>query len=98
MLGAVVATAVLLAPLGRALVASRRAAAAADLAALAGAVAVQQGREPCAEASAVATANHARLSSCSVLAEDVRVGVDVDAGRVLGRPLWVSGRARAGPS
>ncbi len=98
LLGAVVATAVLLGSLAGALVASRRAAAAADLAALAGAAAVQQGRDACAEASAVAAANHARLAACAVLAQDVRVGVAVDAGRVLGRRLRVSARARAGPS
>jgi secretion/DNA translocation related TadE-like protein len=98
LLGALVTVAVLLAPLAGALVASRRAAAAADLAALAGASAVQHGQDGCAAAARVAAANHARLASCGVSTEDVRVGVVVDAGRVLGRALEVSARARAGPS
>jgi secretion/DNA translocation related TadE-like protein len=98
LLGALVSVAVALAPLGGALVASRRAAAAADLAALAGASALQQGRDACAAAARVAAANDARVAACAVRADDVRLRVVVDAGRVLGRSLEVSGRARAGPS
>jgi secretion/DNA translocation related TadE-like protein len=98
LLAALVAVAVALAPLGGALVASRRAAAAADLAALAGASALQRGQDACAAAARVAAANHARVASCAVGMQDVRLRVVVDAGRVLGRSLQVSGRARAGPS
>ncbi len=53
--------------------AHRTAQAAADLAALAGAGAQARGRDPCASSDAVATANGARLLTCEVSGDDVRV-------------------------
>lgn len=77
--------------------AHRRAEAAADLAALAGAAAWQRARDPCAAAGAVARANGAALGACTTgAAGDVTVEVSVvAAGRLalLGR---FEARARAG--
>ena len=65
-----------------AMVASHRTAqAAADLAALSGATSLADGGDPCAEATAVATANGARLTSCAVDDRDVRVAVEVTGPR-----------------
>lgn len=73
-------------------VAHRRAQAAADLAALAGAGAPGAG---CAEADRVATANGARLSSCSRDGPDLLVVVSVEVkGVPFLREVWA--RARAG--
>ena len=58
-------------------VAQRRAQAAADLAALAGATAAAQGRDACVAASDTARANDAVLVSCVNADADVRVEVRV---------------------
>lgn len=83
--------------LGGLVLGQRRAAAAADLAALAGAAAVQQGQPGCTAAGLVAAANGTRLTSCSEQGETVLVAVVADAGSVLGSEVRVPGRARAGP-
>ena len=94
---------VLLAFQGGVLVAQRRVQAAADLAALAGAAALQRGEDGCAAASAVAGRNGALLSSCQVsggagrAGRDVVVTVERDGPAVLGRSVTVEASARAGP-
>ncbi len=79
------------------LVSQRRAAAVADLAALAGAVAVQRGDDPCAATEELVARSRAALAHCAVVGEDVRVVVRVELGDVAGLPLRVSARGRAGP-
>ncbi len=74
-----------------------RAASAADLSALAGADAWQDGRSACAAADQVARANSTRLVSCAEAAGTVQVLVAAKSVRLLGR-RWESVRtARAGP-
>jgi secretion/DNA translocation related TadE-like protein len=80
------------------LVDHRRAAAAADLAALAGAAALQRGDEACAVAASLAVDNGARLLTCSVEGADVLVTVEVAGPRWLGQQADLVGRARAGPA
>ena len=77
--------------------AQRRAQAAADLAALAGATAVPRGADGCAEASRVSMANGAALAACSVVAREVWVQVTVPGPSWPGRRVRVSAEARAGP-
>lgn len=74
----------------------RRAQAAADLAALAGASALQQGGDACHRADEIARRNGTDLRECRVA--DWQVAVVV-AGQVPvpGHPLIVRARARAGP-
>lgn len=79
-----------------------RAEQAADLAALAGATAVQRGGDGCAEARRVAAANAGVLTGCRVVDDgDVLVSVERAVPSVLAR--WLPGRsqaqarARAGP-
>jgi secretion/DNA translocation related TadE-like protein len=76
--------------------AHRRAQVAADLAALAGASALQGGADPCVAAERIAVRHAARLTSCVVDGSDVLVstGVRLDA-RLGGAEL--PARARAGP-
>jgi len=78
--------------------AHRRAQAAADLAALAGATARQRGEDPCAAAAAVATGNGAGLAVCRLDGADVVVSVRVEGPRHLGQGWLLRGEARAGPS
>lgn len=82
---------------GRATVAAHVAQAAADLSALAGAHALREGTDPCAEATGVADANEAVVVSCTVDARDVvvRTEVGADLGVFGARPA--SAVARAGP-
>lgn len=75
--------------------AHRRAQAAADLAALAGAT---SRAGPCAAAGSVALANGARLTSCTPEGVGVLVSVRVDTPPGLGRLLVIEARARAGPA
>lgn len=90
---------VLMAGVGGALVTVRRAQAAADLAALAGATAHAAGRVACAEATRVAGRNGTRVDSCAVLeGGDVRVVVSASVRGPWPQPLHVRGRARAGPA
>ena len=81
-----------------AVVADHRAAqAAADLAALAGAQAVQVGKSPCLAVEQVARANAAQVTRCSVVGTDVCVSVQTKAPALLGRTPTFIGRAHAGP-
>ena len=79
-----------------------RARAAADLSALSGAAAFQQGREPCAHAALTATQNGARVDRCSQVGDavdfvvTVRVSV-VARTRIPNMPRTVGAEAHAGP-
>lgn len=81
-------------------VAHRKAQAAADLAALAGASTladpVRSARDPCAIAGEVAAANDADLTSCSVEGQDLVVEVTVAGPHWLGQDDDLTARARAG--
>jgi secretion/DNA translocation related TadE-like protein len=77
---------------------SRRVAAAADLGALAGAAAAQQGEATCPRAAAIVALNRARMVSCTVHGGVVEVRASRPTHRVLGLGLTVSSRARAGPA
>ena len=82
---------------GAVVVAHRRSQAAADLAALAGAAALQRGSDACAAATDIAGRNQAELASCSVTGDDVLVEVRTTTGPMLGHRYPLSARARAGP-
>lgn len=75
--------------------AQRRAQAAADLAALAGADALDD--DACRTARRLARANGAALDVCEVHGFEVRVSVSVPGPTLPGRDLRVSAEARAGP-
>ena len=81
---------------GQVLVAQRRAASAADLAALAGAVTLQVGRDGCEAARRLTELGEARLEECRVDGEQVRVTAGVDL-TLLGHEVTVRSRAHAGP-
>ena len=74
----------------------RRAQVAADLAALAGAAALQRGADPCAAAATIARRQDARVSRCDVDGADVLVVTGVRVLPALGG-TELPGRARAGP-
>ena len=98
LVGALSVAAVLVAAVGAVVADQRRVASAADLAALAGAAAVQSGRDGCASAGAVAHRNAARLASCVVTGQVVLVRTHAaDTAPLLGRRLTVRSAARAGP-
>jgi secretion/DNA translocation related TadE-like protein len=83
---------------GAAAVARHRATAAADLAALAGAVRAVEGADACGTAARFAEANAARLTECTSTADavvDVEVSVPVRLGRL--GVFAATARARAGP-
>lgn len=71
---------------------------AADLAALAGARSLAQGKDACATASVIAAANGAGLTWCAVAGRDVTVEVVARGPHWLGQAADLSGRARAGPA
>ena len=76
--------------------------AAADLSALSGAAAFQQGREPCAQAALTAKHNGARMDHCSQVGDAVdfvvTIRVSVVAGTRLPQvPRTVAAEAHAGP-
>jgi len=74
----------------------RRAQAAADLAALAAAAALQRGAAACQEAARVAGRQRAVVTSCSVRGAEVLVVTAMDLPSALGGAT-VAARARAGP-
>ncbi|MDQ3627953.1 MAG: hypothetical protein M3419_03915 [Actinomycetota bacterium] len=78
--------------------ARHRAETAADLGALAGAVAVRDGSDGCAAAARVTAANDAVLASCVVADRTVEVTAIVTTGQLLGRTWELTGAARAGPA
>ena len=79
-----------------------RARAAADLSALSGAAAFQQGRDPCAQAALTARHNGARVDRCSQVGDvvdfvvTVRVSVEART-RMPQMPSTVAAEAHAGP-
>ncbi len=77
--------------------AHRRAQSAADLAALAGATAAQDGEDACVTAARVARGNDADLVDCAIQGDDVLVTVRVASPELAGHGWPVVGRARAGP-
>ena len=74
----------------------RRAQSAADLSALAGAAALQDGGDPCRRAAVIARRNAARLHGCSVDGWNVAVEV-ASTIRLPGGSLDLTARGRAGP-
>jgi secretion/DNA translocation related TadE-like protein len=76
----------------------RTAQAAADLAALAGAAALQDGGDACARAADVADRNRARLDDCEVDGWNVAVVVTAQTARLPGGVLDLRARGRAGPA
>ncbi len=74
----------------------RRAQAAADLAALAGATTLQDGGDGCAHAAHIAARNAARLASCEVDGWSVTLTV-VTSVHVPGGEITLGARGRAGP-
>jgi secretion/DNA translocation related TadE-like protein len=79
-------------------VGQRRAAAAADLAALAGAAAVQHGGNGCSAAGRIAAQNHTRLSGCAADGDVVSVRVTARVRSWFATDVAVHARARAGPA
>lgn len=79
------------------LVGHRRAQAAADLAALGGAGALQAGRDGCAAAGSVARENTTTLTGCRIERDTVVVRVRFAGPPLLGRQWPLEARARAGP-
>ena len=84
-----------LAAAGGLVTAQRRAQAAADLAALAGA---SRPDDACARAGEVAAANAAVMEACRLDGADVTVEVSVAGPRVPWRDVRVTAEARAGPA
>ena len=78
-------------------VAHRRAESAADLAALAGAAALQRQLDPCAAARRIAAVDGATTVRCEISGEDVVVLVRVRGPRWLGQRGDLEAQARAGP-
>lgn len=79
-------------------VAHRTAQSAADLAALAGARSLAEGRDACAAAVDLAAANGAEVTGCAVSGREVRVTVEVAGPRWLGQTGDLTAQARAGPA
>ena len=75
----------------------RTAQSAADLTALAGAAALQDGADPCRRARAIAARNRASLTSCEVEGWNVSVSVVTRSRPLLGQELELVARGRAGP-
>lgn len=96
-LGLILLVAAALGVVAAMVVAHRTAQAAADLAALAGAAAVQHGADGCAAAGMIASANGGILDDCAVAGQDVAVTVRVAGPRWLGQRADLSAQARAGP-
>ncbi len=96
LVGLLTVTALLAAAVVAVLVAHRRAASAADLAALAGASALQHGQPGCEAAAAIADANVVRLVSCETSGDVLTIHVAAEV-RVFTSHLEVDARARAGP-
>jgi len=79
-----------------------RARAAADLSALSGAAAFQQGRDPCAQAGQTARRNGARVDHCDLVGDAVDFVVTVQVSvlprtRIPQLPKAVTAEAHAGP-
>lgn len=86
-----------LAHVGAALVTRRQAQSAADLAALAGAAALQRGAAGCARAAVIAGRNEAALVGCAVAGRRITVRVRRHVEVPVVGDVPVTARARAGP-
>lgn len=75
----------------------RRAQAAADLAALAGAGALELGQPACARAAGIARHNAASVDRCDVEGQEIVVEVSSRTPELLGTSYPMRARARAGP-
>src|SRR3954469_8784088 len=95
--GVLVTVMALVAALAGAVADQRRVESAADLGALAGASAVQQGRPACASARDVVSRNGASLASCTVAGAVVEVRARRRTQLLLGRRFEAASTARAGP-
>lgn len=95
--GVLVLVTLALAAIGGMVGAHRRAQAAADLAALAGAASLGRGDDGCGAAVALASANGADLRQCRVSGEEVWVEVAVRGPEWRGAGHDLVARARAGP-
>lgn len=80
------------------LIGHRRAAAGADLAALAGAEALQRGASGCAEAHRLTTENEVRLMSCRADGTVIEVVAAVEVSSPIGSTWLVRAQALAGPT
>lgn len=98
MLGVLVTVTVAAAGVVGVILTHRMAQSAADLAALAGASALQDGGDACAEAATVADRNRASLTRCQVDGWTVSVVVTARTARLPGGALDLSARGRAGPA
>lgn len=78
-------------------VGQRRAASAADLAALAGASALQRGESGCAAAGSIAGVNGAELVGCNTTGDELTVEVTVAVPTLFRGTFGVRAEARAGP-
>lgn len=78
--------------------AHRRAQTAADLGALAGATAIQQGAAACPAVARVVVGNHARLRACVVTGQTVQISVLVRTPVLMGHSRDLTSAARAGPT
>jgi secretion/DNA translocation related TadE-like protein len=94
----VVAATIMGAVLGAVLVQQRRIESAADLAALAGAAAVQRGDDGCTAAHVAARRNGARLAACLTRGDTVTVTAAQTTTLLFGWPVHQQAHARAGPS
>lgn len=97
LLGVLVTVTLAAVGVGSVVLGHRAAQAAADLASLAGATAVQDGRDACGAARQVARRNHARVVRCRVEGFVVTVETVARTGRLPGGALELRARARAGP-
>jgi len=98
LVGVLMAAAVLVSAVAGAIADQRRVESGADLGALAGASAVQDGRSGCAAARAVLRRNGAALRACGVADQVVSVTATRRTAQLLGRSFTVVSRARAGPA
>jgi secretion/DNA translocation related TadE-like protein len=98
MTGLVVLLGAALAVVTAMVVAHRAAQSAADLAALAGARGVAEGRDGCTMAADVAVANQATLTGCAIIGRVVDVTVKVSGPHWLGQTADLAARSRAGPA
>jgi secretion/DNA translocation related TadE-like protein len=78
--------------------AHRSAQSAADLAALAGARGLAEGRDGCASAAQIAVANGSRLTGCRVTGQVVSVRVEFPGPHWLGQAADLGASSRAGPA
>jgi len=76
----------------------RKAAAAADVAALAGAAALQHGGVGCDAVARISAANQVELVNCETNGAVVDVEVTLDLQSVFGASFVATGKARAGPA